>query len=249
LRYFAEIAYSGTSYHGWQEQKNALGLQQVISEAMTILLKTGIKITGSGRTDTGVHALRQVAHFDVENPVDAENLRFRLNRFLPDDISILRIFPVHEKAHARYSAIARTYEYWITYEKNPFMIRRAWYIRNPLDIDLLNRAAGIMLEFNDFESFSRVKTDVNHFRCQLHSAGWKAEGDILKFNIESDRFLRGMVRTVVGTMVEMARGKISFKELRNIIDKKDRRLAGPAAPAHGLYLIKIDYPRDIFVKL
>lgn len=249
LRYFTEIAYSGTNYHGWQEQKNARGLQQVISEAISVLLKSETKIMGSGRTDTGVHAFSQVAHFDTENKVDTENLKFRLNRFLPDDISILNIFPVNDKAHSRFSATARTYVYWITYNKNPFLINRAWYIRNPLDLDILSKTSGILLQYNDFKSFSRVKTDVNHFRCQLHSAAWKQENEIIKFTIRSDRFLRGMVRAIVGTTVDIARGKIPLRDLHRIIDGKDRRLAGPAAPAHGLYLVKIEYPRDILVKL
>ncbi len=249
MRYFAEISYSGTNYHGWQEQKNARGLQQVISEAISMLLKENIKLVGSGRTDSGVHAFQQFAHFDSFVNLDIRNLEMRLNRFLPDDIAIHDIFPVSDQAHARFSAKSRIYEYWITNEKNPFLTGRAWYFRSPLDIDLLNEASAILMEFDDFQSFSRVKTDVKHFRCQLISVSWKRFEHLVKFTIHSDRYLRGMVRAIVGTMVEISQGKITLNDFRKIIKSKNRRLAGPAAPACGLYLAKVEYPTDIFVKL
>ncbi len=249
MRYFTEISYSGANYHGWQEQKNARGLQEVISQAITLLLKDEIKLVGSGRTDAGVHALQQVAHFDVIKTFDENNLKMRLNRFLPDDISIQKIYPVHDHVHARFSAISRTYEYRVIAEKNPFRTGQAWYIRSPLDLTLLNEASRILLEYDDFQSFSRVKTDVKHFRCHLISASWMRHDQQVIFKIRSDRFLRGMVRAIVGTIVELSQGKISIPEFRKIIKSKNRRSAGPAAPAHGLYLAKVEYPPDIFVKL
>ena len=172
-----------------------------------------------------------------------------MNRFLPDDISINKIYPVNDKAHARFSATSRTYEYWINSAKNPFLINQAWLLHIPLDITILNKAAGILLEYNDFESFSRVKTDVNHFRCKLLSSVWTREGSLLKYTIRADRFLRGMVRALVGTMVNIAKDKIILEEFRKIIETKDRRKAGASAPALGLYLVKVEYPGDIFVKL
>jgi tRNA pseudouridine38-40 synthase len=249
LRYFIDISYSGTSYHGWQEQKNARGIQEVINDSLSLLLKTTTKLIGSGRTDTGVHARQQVAHFEISDPVNCEKLCHRLNRFLPHDIAINRIFPVNDKAHARFSAISRTYEYWITSAKDPFLTDRAWLLQVPLDIEILNKVATILTEYNDFESFSRVKTDVNHFRCKLLSSVWTREGTLIKYTICADRFLRGMVRTVVGTMVDIAKEKITLEEFREIIEIKDRRKAGAASPAEGLYLVKVEYPGDIFAGL
>lgn len=249
MRYFVEIAYSGTRYHGWQEQKNARGIQQVISEALSLLLKAKIKVIGSGRTDTGVHAIQQVAQFDTHETFSEDDLTHHLNRFLPDDIAITGINRVDEKAHARFSALSRTYEYLISPVKDPFMVDRVWFLKKPLNLALLNEASEILLKHRDFESFSRVKTDVNHFRCNVDHASWSVRGKIIVFTIRSDRFLRGMVRAIVGTMVDISRGKIALQDLRHIIRQKDRRLAGPAAPAEGLYLVKVEYPADIFVKL
>ena len=249
LRYFLEIAYDGTHYHGWQEQRNARGIQEVIADALSLLLKSRIPITGSGRTDTGVHALQQVAHIDLPEPVDTDHLLHRLNRFLPGDIAIHRIYRVKDDAHARYSATARTYEYRITGIKDPFLAGRAWYLRTPPDLPLMNEASAMLLDYKDFEAFSRVKTDVKNFRCDLSYARWIPDGPLYRFNIRSDRFLRGMVRTLVGTLVDLSFGKISLDQFRKIIVRKDRRQAGPAAPAHGLYLLKVEYPVDLLVKL
>ena len=221
----------------------------MIGDALTVLLKSRIKILGSGRTDAGVHAIRQVAHFDSDHPVNVMELTNRLNRFLPDDISILKIYPVNDKAHARFSAISRSYEYRIALIKNPFTINRTWYLRKALDLRLLNEASEVLMEYRDFESFSRVKTDVNHFRCEISEAKWKKKKEEIVFSIRSDRFLRGMVRAIVGTMVEISQQKITLGDFRKIIEAKNRRKAGPAAPACGLYLTKVEYPPDILVKL
>jgi tRNA pseudouridine38-40 synthase len=249
LRYFIDISYSGTNYHGWQEQKNAEGIQEVINKPLSLLLNTRTKLIASGRTDTGVHARQQIAHFEIAEPVNIDKLNHRLNRFLPDDISVNKIYHVNDKAHARFSAISRTYEYLISSAKDPFLVNQVWLLRIPLDITQLNKASGILMEYNDFESFSRVKTDVNHFRCKLFSSVWTRDGSLLKYTVRADRFLRGMVRALVGTMVDVAKEKITLEEFRTIIEKKDRRMAGAAAPAQGLYLAKVDYPGDIFVKL
>lgn len=249
VRYFLEIAYNGSNYNGWQEQKNARGIQEVIGKSISLIIKAPVKLIGSGRTDTGVHALGQVAHMETSREVKPAELCHRLNRFLPVDISIIGIYPVTENAHARYSAIARIYEYRIINFKDPFRYRRAWYLRDQLDMGLLNDMSAIMMEFNDFRAFSRVKTDVENFRCRISSATWIRQNGQLKFTIRSDRFLRGMVRAIVGTLVEAGKGKISDMDFKNIILGRDRRLAGPAAPAYGLYLSKVEYPENIFVKL
>lgn len=249
VRYFLEIAYNGSNYHGWQEQKNARGIQEVIGKSISLIIKTPVKLIGSGRTDTGVHALGQVAHMETNRELKPADLCHRLNRFLPEDISILGIYRVIENAHARYSAIARIYEYRIIYFKDPFRYRRAWYLRDQIDTGLLNDMSAIMMEYNDFQAFSRVKTDVENFRCRISSARWIRQNGQLKFTIRSDRFLRGMVRAIVGTLVEAGRGKISVTDFRKIIQDRDRRLAGPAAPAFGLYLAKVEYPENIYVEL
>jgi len=246
-RYFIELSYKGTNYHGWQIQKNATGVQQLLNKALS--LKTGgdIETIGSGRTDKGVHALQQFAHFDMSKGISEEHLAFQLNRVLPNDIVVKRIFEVNPGAHARFDAVSRSYQYKINRLKDPFLIDTSYYRRGDLDLSLLNQAAGLLIGTQDFESFSKVKTDVNHFRCTITRSEWIEEEDKIYYYVTADRFLRGMVRTLVGTMLDIGSGKTSLEDLKRIIASLDRQKAGRAVPAHGLYLTQVKYPSDIFI--
>ena len=246
-RYFIELSYKGTNYHGWQIQKNATGVQQLLNKALS--LKTGgdIETIGSGRTDKGVHALQQFAHFDMSKGISEEHLAFQLNRVLPNDIVVKRIFEVNPGAHARFDAVSRSYQYKINRLKDPFLIDTSYYRRGDLDLSLLNQAAGLLIGDQDFESFSKVKTDVNHFRCTITRSEWIEEEDKIYYYVTADRFLRGMVRTLVGTMLDIGSGKTSLEDLKRIIASLDRQKAGRAVPAHGLYLTQVKYPSDIFI--
>lgn len=248
MRYFFEVSYNGKNYNGWQSQKNGIGVQTVLEDAMTKLLQEEIKIVGSGRTDTGVHCEQQFFHVDIEGEFNFDTLLLKLNAFLPLDIAILSIQTVNPKASARYDAIERSYRYQITRRKNPFLVNSAWHYFKPLDIQTMNTAAALLTGEHDFQCFSKVKTDVNHFLCKIHSANWDEKGDMLIFNITANRFLRGMVRAIVGTLLDVGTGKISLKEFEAIIISKDRKKAGANVPAHGLYLTKVRYPASVFIK-
>ncbi len=247
-RYFFEIAYNGTHYNGWQSQNNALGVQAVVEEALTKLLRTKIDIVGSGRTDTGVHCEQQFFHSDIEKEFDVDGLIVRLNSLLPKDIAIGSIREVKSTASARYDAYERTYRYEITRKKNPFLEELAWHFFKPIDLQTMNGAAALLVGEHDFECFSKVKTDVNHFVCDIKKAEWKLEDDRLYFMITANRFLRGMVRAVVGTLLEVGTGKISIGDFKAIIQSKDRKKAGANVPPQGLYLMKVKYPSVIFIK-
>ncbi len=247
MRYFFEISYKGTNYNGWQNQINALGVQQVVEDALSKLLREKISIVGSGRTDTGVHCRQQFFHVDSERKIDRQPLLQRLNSFLPKDIAIRSIFQVKPNAHARYDALERSYEYHITTKKNPLLVGRAYYFFKACNVSRMNEAAALLLGEHDFTSFSKVKTDVNHFRCTLKKAEWKKKGELLIFSITANRFLRGMVRALVGTLLDVGTGKISVKEFEVIVKSKDRKRAGMNVPAEGLYLTKVKYPKKIFL--
>ena len=246
MRYFFEIAYSGTNYHGWQNQANALGVQQVVEDALRKLLRVATPITGSGRTDAGVHCRQQFFHADVEKKIDLQELLFRLNTFLPRDIVILSIVPVKSDAHARYDARRRAYEYRITRSKDPFLYGYSYYFFRELDVTAMNKAATLLLGRRDFQCFSKVKTDVNHFECEIFRARWVEKKDVLVFSIEANRFLRGMVRAIVGTLLNVGTGKISTGTLAGIIASKNRKNAGANVPAEGLFLTSVRYPKNIF---
>ena len=248
MRYFFEIAYNGTNYHGWQRQKNASSVQQVVEEALHLLLRKQITITGSGRTDTGVHCQQQYFHLDLEKPVKTRELQYRLNSFLPKDITIKSIVRVQEDAHARFSAVLRSYEYRITVKKDPFLQDLSYYYPNPLDVEAMNEAAGLLIGKHDFEAFSKVRTDVNNFVCEITEAQWVPESDLLIFRITANRFLRGMVRAITGTLLNVGKGKWEVCQVRAVIDSLDRKKAGAAAPAHGLFLTEVKYPEGIFLK-
>ncbi len=248
MRYFFEISYSGSNYNGWQNQANALGVQQVVEETLSKLLREKTSIVGSGRTDTGVHCVQQFFHADTEKEIERQDLLVRLNSFLPKDIAIRNILLVRSDAHARYDARERAYEYHITTFKNPLLVGRAYYLFKKCDILIMNEAAASLVGEHDFTSFSKVKTDVNHFRCTIKKAHWVKKADLLIFSISANRFLRGMVRAIVGTLLDVGSEKISFKDFQTIINSKDRKKAGMNVPAEGLYLTQVKYPKNIFLE-
>jgi len=248
-RYFAQLSFKGTAYHGWQIQPNAPSVQKTVEKALSTILREEISVVGAGRTDTGVHATFYVLHFNVTEEIwDAQKLVFRLNSFLPADIAFQKIWQVPKDAHARFSAVSRTYYYYITSEKNPFQTETAFYYHGKLDVAKMNEAAQILFEYDDFTSFSRLHTDVKTNLCKIYQAEWMAEGEMLVFKIKADRFLRNMVRAIVGTLLEVGKGKLSLEGFREIIEQKDRKAAGTSAPAQGLFLTYIEYPSELLVQ-
>jgi tRNA pseudouridine38-40 synthase len=246
MRYFIEFSYRGTAYNGWQKQNNALGVQQVLEEALSKVLRLPIELTGSSRTDTGVHAEQQFAHFDLEQGIgDKEMLIYKLNGVIPRDIAVRNIFLVPEDTNSRFAATHRKYEYRITRRKNPFLIDLACLSRGDLDISMMNEAAGLLMQYVDFESFSKIHTNVNNFRCTISQAEWIQSRDMLVFHIRANRFLRGMVRAIVGTLLEVGKGKISVADFEKIILSRNRKEAGAQAPAEGLFLVEVGYPSDL----
>ncbi|MBL6591302.1 MAG: tRNA pseudouridine(38-40) synthase TruA [Flavobacteriaceae bacterium] len=241
MRYFLEISFDGSNYHGWQKQPKSQTIQQTIEDCISILLKDKINIVSAGRTDSGVHAKEMIAHFDYKNKLDLIGFTHRLDSFLPHDISVNKIFQVNHESHARFSAISRLYEYHISQKKNPLLHKRVFQFKNHLDINLMNKAAKILCKHQDFESFSKSNSDVKTFNCNIMNARWESNNDILIFSIKADRFLRNMVRAVVGTLIEVGIGKITVDDFEKIILKKNRKFAGYSVPACGLYLCKIEY--------
>ncbi|MBO6607665.1 tRNA pseudouridine(38-40) synthase TruA [Psychroserpens sp.] len=244
MRYFIELSYNGKAYHGWQNQPNAISVQQTIEEALSILLKEQISIMGAGRTDAGVHASKMFAHFDMTSSLD-DNLVFKLNSYLPKDIAIHVIFEVKSDAHARFDATSRTYNYRIALRKDVFNHDFAYALHKPLDLDLMNEACEILLSYKDFQCFSKSNTDVKTYHCDIKEANWTILKNELVFTIKADRFLRNMVRAIVGTLINIGLNKIPLQSLHDIIKSKDRSRAGYSVPAHGLYLIDIEYPEHI----
>ena len=247
MRYFFEICYNGSRYHGWQNQANATGVQQVVEDALSKLMRAPVAIVGSGRTDTGVHCAQQFFHADIDREFNRVDLVHRLNSFLPQDIAIRSIVPVKPDAHARYDAIERSYEYKITRIKDPLSVGFTFHYFKTLDIPTMNKAAALLVGEHDFECFSKVKTDVNHFVCDIKKARWNQNEDLLVFTITANRFLRGMVRAIVGTLLDAGTGKISIKEFEDIIKSRDRKKAGMNVPPEGLYLISVKYPKKIYL--
>jgi len=249
-RYFLEIAYDGTAYNGWQTQPNGITVQQTIEEKLGVLLRGPHFIVGSGRTDTGVHARQQFAHVEVEEAALAttpEELQYKLNRMLPDDIAILSIRKVKDGAHARFDAVRRTYEYRISFQKDPFGIKYCYTTWGDLDMEKMKEACAILMEYSDFSSFCKSNAGSKTMICRIYEARWDLQNDgSWLFTISADRFLRNMVRAIVGTMVELAKGRISLDDFRTIIETKDRRAAGTSAPAQGLFLVRIEYPEEIY---
>ena len=248
MRYFIEIAYNGKNYFGWQRQPKQISVQQVLEEALSTYLRKEIKIMGAGRTDTGVHAKQLMAHFDFDLIEDKKRFIFRMNSFLPQDIAIKNLFEVRSDAHARFDALERTYEYIINIGKDPFSQGLLYQVYNKPDIELMNQAADLLLCHKDFQCFSRSKTDVKTYNCIVKKAYWEEKDEKLIFTIKADRFLRNMVRAIVGTLLDVGYGKKSLSDFERILNSKSREEAGASAPAHALYLAKIVYPENTFLK-
>ena len=246
MRYFIELSYNGKNYHGWQIQPNATSVQEVIQEALSTLLRKEITIVGAGRTDAGVHATQMFAHFDIDVLVDGVELQHRMNAFLPEDIVISSIFLTEDEAHARFDAVSRSYEYRIWEGRNPFLTDTTWQIyQQELAIEKMNDSALVLLNYSNFKCFSKSKTDVKTYNCKISNAVWQREGNALVFHISADRFLRNMVRAIVGTLVEVGLGKKTKEDFIRIIESRDRTKAGVSVPAQGLFLTKVVYPEEI----
>lgn len=245
MRYFLEIAYNGKNYCGWQKQPDENTVQQEIDHFLSTILQQEINTMGAGRTDTGVHARQLYIHFDVSEAIDTTNFLYRANSFLPPDIHVLNIYKVADDAHTRFNATAREYEYYVSFVKDPFSIDAAYQLKNCPDIKLMNEAASSLLKYSDFQCFSKVKTGVKTFNCVVTKAEWIVEDQKLIFTISADRFLRNMVRAIVGTLLDVGSGKITIEDFHEIIASKNRGNAGTSAPAHGLYLTKVIYPESV----
>ena len=248
-RYFIYLAYDGTNYCGWQIQPNGVSVQGVLTKALiTFLRDEDLKIVGAGRTDAGVHAKTMIAHFDFPKKLDGPTVTDKLNRLLPPDIGVYKVVPVTAEAHARFDATYRTYKYFITTRKNPFDRAYAWRIFQTLDFEKMNEAAATLFDYIDFTSLSKLHTDVKTNNCKIMYAKWEQlDEDKWVFTIQADRFLRNMVRAVVGTLVEVGRGKLTVEEFRKVIEKKDRCSAGSSVPGHALFLVDVGYPEELFL--
>ena len=246
MRYFIQLSYDGTNYHGWQIQENALSVQEAVEKALAVVTREKVELVGAGRTDTGVHASFYMAHFDSNlEALSDGNLVFKLNCLLPTDIAIQKIFPVRPDAHARFDATYREYQYHLSCDKDPFTFRYAEKESRPLDLLKMNEAALILFEYHDFTSFSKLGSDVKTNNCMIHKAFWEDLGSQLVFTIRADRFLRNMVRAIVGTLIDVGLGKLSLSDFRKIIEEKNRSSAGASVAAKGLFLVDIGYPEDI----
>lgn len=245
MKYFIELSYNGKAYHGWQNQPKSVSVQEVIENSLSKLLNETIAIVGAGRTDAGVHASQMFAHFDTKTVFIETDLVFKLNSFLPKDIAIHNIVKVTDKAHARFDALSRTYLYRITLKKNVFTFDNVFYVKHDLDVDKMNKASKILFQYKDFQCFSKSKTDVKTFDCNIMEAKWFFKEDELHFVIKADRFLRNMVRAIVGTMINIGAGKLNIEDLHTIIASKNRSEAGFSVPAQALYLIEVAYPNDL----
>ena len=257
-RYFIHLAYNGTNYHGWQTQRlvdkaghpplpeeKIATVQQTLETALSTLLRQPVGVVGCGRTDTGVHASDFYAHFDAEGTVDCSTLVFKLNNLLPTDIAIFDIYPVAPNAHARFDAVARTYQYHASQQRLPFSQGLYCRLHFQPDMELMNRAAQVLMEYDDFTSFAKLHTQVKTNICHLTEAHWDHIGEELVFTIRSNRFLRNMVRSITGTLLDVGRGKLDIDGLRRIIEQKDRCAAGVSMPACGLFLTKVEYAKKI----
>ena len=251
FRYFIYLAYDGTNFHGWQEQPNGASVKETLSRVLTTFLRDDdIEVTGAGRTDAGVHARLMVAHFDIGWMLDCDVVTDKLNRLLPPDISVYEVRRVMQDAHARFDATYRTYKYYITTRKDPFIRRYAWRVFQQLDFDKMNEAAQTLFDYTDFTSFSKLHTDVKTNNCRIMHARWEQAGPYeWVFTIQADRFLRNMVRAIVGTLVEVGRGKLTVEGFRKVIEEKNRCSAGTSVPGNALFLVDIGYPDELFLNV
>ena len=241
MRYFIELSYQGKNYHGWQIQPDVITVQEKLNKAVSKIFQLNIEVVGAGRTDTGVHASQMFAHFDLDKELKGD-IPHKLNSVLPPDIVVHNVFTVVDEKHARFDAISRSYEYKVWLGRNPFLLDFSWQIHSQRpDIHLMNEASKLLLEYTDFQTFSKVKTDVYTFNCDVTEAFWELKESELTFHISANRFLRNMVRAIVGTLVDVGLGKISIEGFRAIIESKNRSNAGLSVPAKGLFLTKIKY--------
>lgn len=248
MRYFIYLSYDGTNYHGWQIQPNGDSVQETLMKALATFLRQEVEVIGAGRTDAGVHARLMVAHFDFERELDGAQVTDKLNRLLPPDIAVYKVCRVKQDAHARFDATYRTYKYYVTTRKDPFSRNYAWRLFNSLDFEKMNEAARTLFDYTDFTSFSKLHTDVKTNNCKIMHAEWTQVGETeWVFTIQADRFLRNMVRAVVGTLVEVGRGKMTIGDFKKVIENKDRCKAGSSVPGHALFLVDVGYPEELFV--
>ena len=245
MRYFLEVSYKGTSYSGFQSQKNANTIQAEVEKAFKILIKEEIQLTGSSRTDTGVHALQNYFHFDTKSELSSQ-LLYNLNAILPGDIAARNLLKVKDEAHCRFDATAREYKYYIYQKKNPFLEDNAYYYPYTLDLELLQKAATIIKEYSDFTSFSKRNTQVKSFTCDVQDSLWTIEGESFVYQVKANRFLRGMVRALVATMLKVGRNKTNLDNFRTIIESQDCTLADFSAPPNGLFLVQVTFPNNYF---
>ncbi|MFO7656599.1 MAG: tRNA pseudouridine(38-40) synthase TruA [Bacteroidales bacterium] len=247
MRYFIELSFKGTRFHGWQVQPNALSVQETLNNALSVICKEKTETVGAGRTDAGVHASFYVAHFDLSHEIATLNKSVikSLNAILPKDISVTDCYRVKPDAHARFSALERTYRYTVLTEKDPFYNEYGWYCKQKPDIDLMNKAANLLFNYNDFKCFSKLHSNNKTDICRITAAKWEETPGKLVFSITADRFLRNMVRAIVGTMIDIGRGKTNLNDFDMILKSKNRSSAGASAPACGLFLTNIRYPVDI----
>ena len=241
MRYFIELSYNGKNYHGWQIQPDVVSVQEKLNDALSTIFQIKIEVVGAGRTDSGVHATQMYAHFDIDKELK-EDFVFKLNSILPNDIAIQKVFLVADEKHARFDATSRSYEYKIWLGRNPFLLDFSWQIHSQKpNVTLMNEAAKLLLEYTNFQTFSKVKTEVYTFNCDVTEAYWEQDNEALTFHISANRFLRNMVRAIVGTLLDVGLGKISIEEFRTIIESKNRSNAGLSVPAKGLFLTNIKY--------
>lgn len=241
MRYFITLSYDGTAYHGWQVQPHSVSVQEELQKALSTLLREPVEVVGAGRTDTGVHARKMIAHFDF-GELDSRQLTYKLNKILPKDIAVYGVEPVADDMHARFSAKSRTYHYFVHLSKNPFLRAYSWQVYGEPDFGLMNQAAQVVMEYRDFTSFSKVNTDTKTNDCTITEARWERVGeDQWRFTITANRFLRNMVRAIVGTLVEVGRGRMTIEQLRQVIEAKDRCRAGDSVPGNALFLVDVVY--------
>ena len=242
MRYFITFSYDGTAYHGWQIQPHSVTVQEELQKALSTLMRKPMEVVGAGRTDTGVHARKMIAHFDHDEVQDCSQLVYKLNKLLPRDIAVQHVEPVADDMHARFSAKSRTYHYYVHLDKNPFLRSYSWQVYGNPDFELMNRAARVLMEYKDFTSFSKVNTDTKTNDCTITEARWDRVGeDQWRFTVTANRFLRNMVRAIVGTLMEVGRGRMTIEQLRSVIEAKDRCRAGDSVPGNALFLVEVLY--------
>lgn len=242
MRYFITFSYDGTAYHGWQIQPHSVTVQEELQKALSTLMRKPMEVVGAGRTDTGVHAHKMIAHFDHDEVLDCSQLVYKLNKLLPRDIAVQHVEPVADDMHARFSAKSRTYHYYVHLDKNPFLRSYSWQVYGNPDFELMNRAARVLMEYKDFTSFSKVNTDTKTNDCTITEARWDRVGeDQWRFTVTANRFLRNMVRAIVGTLMEVGRGRMTIDQLRSVIEAKDRCRAGDSVPGNALFLVEVLY--------